>query len=96
MKINDAEIRCSLQVASLGNITNSLRAMNVKLLENVLEVYFYYDKPPSEEEIELSEIIASEVISDFVNLSVHVIREVLPHNQPVPERGLRVFHRYER
>ncbi len=96
MNINDSSIRCSLQVALLGHITNSLRAINVKRVEKNIKLYFYYDALPSEEEIEISEVIASEIMSDFFNLTIQIVREVLPSELEIPQFGLRVFQRYEK
>ncbi len=96
MNINDFSIRCSLQVALLGHITNSLRAINVNRAEKDLKIYFYYDASPSEEEIEISEVIASEIMSDFFNLTIQIVREILPSELAIPQFGLRVFQRYEK
>ena len=59
-------------VALLGAVTNNLRAVTVSTLENEIIQYFYYEHQPNNEEIEISAIVASEVISDFIQVSLQV------------------------
>lgn len=95
MSISVSSIRCSLQVALLGAVTNNLRALNVIVSEKLITLAFYYESHPSEEEEEISEVIASEVSSDFIDASIEVNRIVLDGKNKIPEIGIRVFHRSE-
>ena len=95
MSITESSIRCTLQVALLGSITPNLRAINANLRENNIELYFYYENPPSEEEEELSEIVVTEIYSDFIDISITINRVVLCLSEKIPELGLRIFHRKE-
>ena len=95
MTITISAIRCALQVALLGSITPNLRAINVNLKENTIELYFYYENPPSEEEEELSEIVVTELYSDFIDVSIEIHRLVLSLSHQIPELGIRIFHRKE-
>lgn len=95
MHITTASIRCALQVALLGNITPNIRGISANLQENALELYFYYEIFPSEEEKDLSEIVVTELYSDFINISINVHRIVLPILDKIPEIGLRVYSRKE-
>lgn len=87
-------IRSSLQVALLGAVTPNLRAVAVLYENEMITILFYYEFPPSEDEIEISEIVGSEVIADFV-IPVNVKQIILPSKEKIPETGLRVFHRHE-
>ena len=94
MSITISSIRCSLQVALLGAVTHNLRAVNICVKDDqLIEIYFYYEFPPSEEEEEISEVIASEVLSDYIDVLTQVHRCVIPISKPIPEIGIRVFHR---
>lgn len=95
MTITISAIRCALQVALLGNVTSNLRAINANVKENTIELYFYYETSPSKEEEELSEIVVTELYSDFIDISINIYRFVLPLLDCIPEIGLRIFHRKE-
>jgi hypothetical protein len=95
MSITISSIRCSLQVALLGAITPNLRAINVGVFQNEFTLYFYYEYQPCDEEIEISEIVASEVMSDFIEASITVKHIVLQRSKDIPEKGIRVFHKRE-
>jgi hypothetical protein len=95
MNITESSIRCSSQVALLGAVTNNLRAVTVSNVENKLTFNFYYEHQPSDEEIEISEIVASEVLSDFTNVDVHVKRVILSAPQKIPNEGFWVYHKKE-
>lgn len=95
MTITISSIRCALQVALLGAITPNLRAINTSIKENNIELYFYYETSPSEEEEELSEIVVTELYADFIDISIAVHRVILSLSKKIPEIGLRIFHRKE-
>jgi hypothetical protein len=94
-KITISSIRCSLQVALLGAVTENLRAVNILFNESLIELFFYYELERTEAEKELAEVAATEVMADFVDISVIVHKVVLPLSSIVPELGIRVFHRNE-
>lgn len=97
MKIES--IRCSLQVALLGAITDNLRAVRVIYKDNTMEVYFYYDQLPNEEEEELSEIVGTEVTTFYPeDMFINVVRKVIPAPRIIPklnENEVLVFSRWE-
>jgi hypothetical protein len=95
MNLTVSAIRCSLQVALLGAITNNLRAVNVEYNENQINIFFYYANVFSDEEIDLSEIVSTEVMTNFFEVSVVSEREIIPLNKYLPNKGIRVFHRAE-
>lgn len=95
MTITISAIRCALQVALLGTVTPNLRAINADLKEKTLELYFYYEICPSEEEEELSEIVVTELYADFIDISIEIHRVVLPVSTKIPNIGIRIFHRKE-
>ena len=95
MNITVSAIRCALQVALLGSITPNLRAINANLKEDILELFFYYETPPSEDEEDLSEIVVTELYSDFINISITTHKIVLALSEKIPNIGLRIFHRKE-
>lgn len=95
MNITESSIRCSSQVALLGAVTSNLRAVCVNILENELSFNFYYEHQPSEDEIEISEIFVSEVLSDFIGVSIKVKRVILSPPQKIPNKGLWIYHKKE-
>ncbi len=95
MSITVSSIRCALQIALLGAITQNLRAINAVVKEKNIEIYFYYETPPSEEEEELSEVVETEIYSYFMDTSIATYRVVLPLSNKIPELGIRIFHRKE-
>ena len=96
MNLTISSVRCALQVALLGAITPNLRAVNTQIKDHLMELYFYYEAAASEEEVDLSEIVATELLSDFIEIRVNVNRVILPIRQPIPEQELRIFHRSEK
>lgn len=97
MTISIASARCVLQVALLGSVTSNLRAVSATFIESDFMIYFYYHEEPSEQEIDLSEIVSTEVISDFINITAEVERIVIPEPERIPlkENGIWVYYRYE-
>ena len=95
MSITLSSIRCALQIALLGAVTQNLRAINAVVKEKNIEIYFYYETHPSEEEEELSEIVETEIYSYFMDTSIATYRVVLPISNKIPELGIRIFHRKE-
>jgi hypothetical protein len=93
--ITISSIRCVLQVALLGAVTPNLRAVNANFDENNIELFFYYENPPSEDEEELSSVIETEVYSDFIDISIVTERIVLPASEKIPEKQLMIFLRKE-
>lgn len=95
MNITISAIRCSLQIALLGAITPNLRALNVEFTNDLIKLFYYYETSPSDVEVENSEVVASEVVSDFVDASIYVNRIVLSKNHKIPDIGIKVFQRME-
>ena len=95
MTITISALRCSLQVALLGIITNNLRGVITSSSENKIDIFFYYEKEPSEEEKEDAEVVATEVSCDFIDVIVDVHKIVFPKFNRLPETGLWVFHKKE-
>jgi hypothetical protein len=93
--ITFSSISCALQVALLGAITPNLRAIDVSFDNNNIELFFYYENPPSEEEVELTGIVENKVHADFIETSIVTERIVLPMSERIPEKLLRIYHRSE-
>jgi hypothetical protein len=60
-----ARLRLSAMRALWGVVTPNLRKVSVQEKDDVILLYFYYDSEPSEQEVELSEDAATDVIADF-------------------------------
>lgn len=95
MELTISSIRCVLQVALLGAVTPNLRAVIVETEKDEMTLYFYYDEKFSEEEEENAEVVATEVMTDFLDHVVNLKHIVLPYPEKLPEIGIRVFQRYE-
>ncbi|CDZ81569.1 hypothetical protein BN1013_02105 [Candidatus Rubidus massiliensis] len=95
MTITNIEIRCSLQVALLGAVTPNLRAVVADHKDRNIELYFYYETSPSDDEVDLSDIVETELYSDFLNVSIKTYRIVSPVTEKIPSFGLWVYRRSE-
>lgn len=93
--IKESNVRGSTQRALWGAVTGNLRAVTATIIDNEIMLYFYYDKEPTENEIELSQIASTEVVSDFL-VMIGEEQILLPQPEPIPLKdGELVYHRYE-
>lgn len=95
------DVRCVIQRALLNGITSNLRAVttSVSMLPQKLLLNFYYENPPTETEIELSQIVSTEVLSGFkIIVDVREKQVVLPLYEPLPieKHDILVYYRYEK
>lgn len=95
VQVSISSIRCSLQVALLGEVTKNLRAVTANLNEQSLSLCFFYENPPSDVEEGISENVCSEVLSDFGCLSIALTRKVIPISNKIHETGIIIYHRHE-
>ncbi len=97
MKISISSILSYCRLALLGLVTPNLRAVIVDYKEdkNLIGLHLYYHNPPTEKDIELSELIDVEF---FASLPILVEEEIklitLPYPNPIPQ-GWLVSKRYE-
>ncbi|ENN8378984.1 hypothetical protein ACAX46_004456 [Providencia rettgeri] len=90
-------LKLSAQRALLGVITPNIRAVFVELVENDIQVYFYYDGKIQEDNEETASIATSEIIADFydefdINL---VIKRVDYPMEIIQPNGICVYYRNE-
>lgn len=79
-----------------GIVTPILRKFSVELVGNTITLHFYYEKEPTEQEIELSEDAATEVIADFSEpYLIDCQRHIINMPQKVDHQGLLVYFRFE-
>lgn len=97
MQITTSYVRCVSQVALLGAITSNLRAVTVAMLDKELMLNFYYENEPTENEIDLSQVASTEVLSDFSNVMVREQQIILPQPERISlkDEDILVYHRYE-
>jgi len=97
MNFTQSYVKSSIQRALLGAVTENLRAVTVKILATELELFFYYESKPTEKEIDLSQVVATEVFSDFIDVSIEEHQILLPLSQPIPttNENMLVYYRYE-
>jgi len=97
MKLDIASLRCISQVALLGSVTPNLRAVIVTFDSKYIRLFFYYDHSPSEEEEELAEEVATELISDCTEYMIETEKTTMAYPQTIPEKkdGIFIYHRYE-
>lgn len=97
MKLNISYARCISQVALLGNVTQNIRAVIMEWDESNIKLLFYYDRKPTDEEEDLAEQVATEIISDCTEYMIEVEKWILPFPAKVPykEKQLFIYHRYE-
>ncbi len=95
--MNIASLRCVSQVALLGQVTPNLRAVTTAFDSECIRLCFYYDQEPSEQERELAEEVASEIISDFTEYMIETEKIILayPHKIPNKKDIIFIYHRHE-
>lgn len=96
-KLEIVSVKLASQYALLGAVTNNLRAVSISYIEEKITSYFYYDKAPSDEEIDLSEKVTENIISCFEKISGEIKRFVIPEPERIPliNDGIWVYWRYE-
>lgn len=91
-----AGLRLSAMRALWGVVTSNLREVSVQEKDNIITLYFYYDKDPSEKEIDLSEDAATEIIADFPEpFLISCKREVVNQSEKINFSGYLIYSRYE-
>lgn len=94
--MNIPGLRLSAMRALWGIITPNVREVSVEEKNNIISLYFYYDKEPSEQEIELAEDAATEVISDFPEpFLIDCKREIINFPKKINCQGYLIYARYE-
>ena len=88
-------VRAASQIALLGAVTKNLRAINVIQEGKKILVNFYYEKINDEEEEEIPEIFATEMIAYFEDYDINACSIILPLSETIPEEGIRIFCRKE-
>jgi hypothetical protein len=99
MEISMATVRVALQRGLLDTITPNIRLITTSFTEHSLDIYFYYDNPPNEDEVGLSEKVSTEVLRSFRDMpSAAVHRIVLPEPKMLPQidNDIPVYARWEK
>lgn len=79
-----------------GIITPNIRKISINQTEAYLLLCFYYDMDPTEIEIELSEVAASEIIASFPEpFLINCERIVVKAPKKIDEKGDLLYSRYE-
>ena len=90
-------LRLSAMRALWGIVTPNLRKVSIQEKNQVISLYFYYDQEPSQEEIDLSEDAATEVISDFSNpYLIACEKQVVKSPEKINFIGYLVYSRFEK
>ncbi|APC10566.1 MULTISPECIES: hypothetical protein [Providencia] len=90
-------LKLSAQRALLGAITPNIRTIFVELIDDDIQIYFYYDGVVQEDDEENASIVSSEIIADFddefdINL---VIKQVDYPMDIIQPSGMCVYYRKE-
>lgn len=77
-------------------VTPNLRQLSIREEDEMITVFFYYDKAPSELEEDLSECVATEVIADFTEpYGINCKRIVVGYPERINAIGYLIYSRYE-
>lgn len=96
MEITNEKLLISTMGGLWGTITPNVRKVSVEFVENTIIVHFYYEKKPTEQEIELSEDAVTEVIADFSEpILIKCQRQVVEMPKQIKSIGFLVYSRYE-
>ncbi len=91
-----AGLRLSAMRALWGVVTPNLREFSIQEKDNVISLYFYYDHVPSENEVDLSEDAATEVIANFLEpFLIACERKVVKYPEKINFSGYLIYSRYE-
>ena len=95
--MQDSELLLSALNALIGHVTPNLRCVRVEEKNNVFILNFYYDKSPTDDEIELASLTDTEFSSDFPSpeYETDFYISTLPYPEPIPKNGQCVYRRYE-
>lgn len=97
--MNDMKVgglRLSAMRALWGIVTPNLREVSIQEKNNVITLYFYYDLEPSEEEIDLSEDAATEVIANFSDpYLIACERQIIRAPEKINFTGYLIYSRFE-
>ncbi|MEX0424584.1 hypothetical protein KDV38_12730 [Providencia rettgeri] len=90
-------LKLSAQRALLGAITPNIRTIFVELIDDDIQIYFYYDGVVQEDDEENASIVSSEIIADFddefdINL---VIKQVDYPMDIIQPSGMCIYYRKE-
>ncbi|MEX9974562.1 hypothetical protein AB7W84_13645 [Providencia rettgeri] len=90
-------LKLSAQRALLGAITPNIRTIFVELVDDDIQIYFYYDGIVQEDDEENASIVSSEIIADFddefdINL---VIKQVDYPMNIIQSSGMCIYYRKE-
>jgi hypothetical protein len=92
-----ARLRLSAMRALWGIATPNLREVSIQEKDDVITLYFYYDQEPSEEEIDLSEDAATEVIANFSEpFLIACERKVARYPEKINFEGYLIYSRFEK
>lgn len=95
--MNVAGLRLSAMRALWGIVTPNLRKVSIQEKDHVISLYFYYDQEPSEEEIDLSEDAATEVIADFPDpFLIACNRHMIAYPEKINVQGYLIYSRFEK
>lgn len=91
------DLLLSAQRALLDKVTENLRAVCLVINDECINLFFYYDKTPSEEEEELASLADTEIISDFPSpeYKTRFFQKIVPFPEKIPDIGDCVYHRFE-
>lgn len=82
--------------ALLSAVTPNIRRVSIAENDDLITLYFYYDEPPSELEVDESECVATEVIADFDrHYGINCVRKVVSYPERVNVEGYAIYARYE-
>lgn len=95
--MNHLELLGSMQRALIGHVTPNLRSVYLDVDDSLITLVFFYDKPPSEDEMELASLADTEFISDYPSPEYRTECKIftLPYPENFPKHGLCVYKRYE-
>ncbi|MBA3957036.1 MAG: hypothetical protein H0X51_01385 [Parachlamydiaceae bacterium] len=95
MKIDTAQLICTVSHALLGRVTPNLRAVYITFEKETIVLTFYFDKQPTEDEWELANLADTDFISDFPDVVSDFRVVTVAYPMEIPNQGFCIYHRYE-
>lgn len=91
------DLLISAQRALLEKVTPNLRSVCLTASNECIELSFYYDHTPSEEEEELASLADAEFIADFPSpeYKTRFCQKIVPFPEKMPDVGFCIYQRYE-
>ena len=95
MSYSHVKLLLEIQRALIKRVTSNLRMLTAEGNEKEIHLIFFYNETPSEEECEMAEDAATEIISGFANQTLNLDIRTIRYPNMMPTLQEIAYWRYE-